>query len=279
MICAAAPDGGATLKRARCYDVPPGSVKELCFKHLLALNLRKLGDQASCLAPRSYVLQPGNGLEAEYAAFAEDFKISLALAVVKHLAAAPEARGKPRGPLVDASASAREPEGLWGREEAPIAWQPGPDASQPLPAAGGAAALDVCRRLAAALERGGHAAAAACRVELGEWEAIRAFSPLAGVAGAGADEAVTLLAALEGSAKGGALQLPLLWGGLWLLKPSCGQFGRGILLLDRLPEGPPEQLLMWAAGVGRGGHAKALSEPIRCGMHNKVRTSLLLNAF
>ena len=27
--------------------------------------------------------------------------------------------------------------------------------------------------------------------------------------------------------------------GLWLLKPSCGQFGRGILLLDRLPEARP----------------------------------------
>ena len=47
-------------------------------------------------------------------------------------------------------------------------------------------------------------------------------------------------------------QASLLHRNFWALKPSCGQFGRGILLIDRLPE-DPGQLLEWAAAVGRGG--------------------------
>lgn len=47
-------------------------------------------------------------------------------------------------------------------------------------------------------------------------------------------------------------QVTLLHRNIWALKPSCGQFGRGILLFDRLPL-DPQQLLKWAAAVGRGG--------------------------
>ena len=47
-------------------------------------------------------------------------------------------------------------------------------------------------------------------------------------------------------------EVSLLYRNIWALKPSCGQFGRGILLLDRLPSDAVE-LLAWAAAVGRGG--------------------------
>ncbi|CAJ1417448.1 unnamed protein product [Effrenium voratum] len=51
------------------------------------------------------------------------------------------------------------------------------------------------------------------------------------------------------------LQAELLGANLWLLKPSSGQFGRGILVLSRLPAGEAgcRRLLQWAAACGRGG--------------------------
>ncbi|CAK0836814.1 unnamed protein product, partial [Prorocentrum cordatum] len=257
------------LGHARQVDVPPGSVKELHLKHLLALNLRKLRGEELRFVPRSYVLQPGNFFEEEFADFAFDFKISQALAVVKYIAEASEtAPWSPPDPAASGRGARRQPEGLWGRDLLEVSWQPGPDPSLPVDGQCVAAALAVARRVVAAGQ-----ARRAVAVDEAEWALIRSFSPQARLAEPLCDSeaAGALLRALPAE-----LQVSLLCGNLWLLKPSCGQFGRGILLLDRLPEAPT-QLLQWASAVGRGGLKAASNDKEGCILQKLVERPHLLD--
>ena len=107
------------LIRARGHDAGPGSVSEIHLKHLLALNLRKLRGAEHAFAPRSYILLPGDFFREEFNSFVLDFKISQALALVKHVACGDVE-------VTGAGITGYTPEGLWGRELPTIRWEPGP---------------------------------------------------------------------------------------------------------------------------------------------------------
>lgn len=260
------------LQQARGRNAGPGSVAELHLKHLLALNLRKLDGAEMGFVPRSYVLQVGNHLEQEFERFVMDFKISQALAITKHVV---EILSTPRTccqesdieendqPLNAAdkfeelsgnshaasSVKGRQPEGLWGREVREITWQLGPDPSQPLDSNAIVAALSVTQRVVDELQHA-RSPEVTVLVDDAEWILIRRFSPQARLldwSDSVLERAVALLKAIPAS-----FQMSLLRANMWVLKPSTGQFGRGIMLLDRIPESPLE-LLEWANAVGRGG--------------------------
>ena len=63
-----------------------GSADELNCKDMLALNLRKLGEEVHHLAPRSYVILPQRECDGEFDAFVKDFMLSRALAILKFIA-------------------------------------------------------------------------------------------------------------------------------------------------------------------------------------------------
>ena len=219
---------GELLLRARGHDAGPGTVSELHLKHLLALNLRKLRGGEHAFVPRSYVLQPGC-LE-EFGRFALDFKISKALALVGRVA---------RGRFADEREglkAAREPEGLWHRQLPSIAYETsgaGPEVSEDC--------LDAAMLLL------GKAFAGEGIEE--EWRRLCDCDTRGPIPFRDGKECQRLSEVADLQSE---LQMPLLRWNLWALKPSCGQFGRGILLIDRLPSNPQE-LLDWAAAVGRGG--------------------------
>ena len=230
---------GELLVRARGHDAGPGSVSEIHLKHLLALNLRKLQGAEHAFTPRSYILLPGD-FEEEFQNFVLDFKTSQALAVVKHVATP-----TPMCQDVREAGSSWRPEGLWGRELPEIRWEPGPVAQNPLSKETVEVALLIVESLLEGIER---------TISEAEWLQLRTFDVRSSVKPpevftAGQLERCQRAASLM---KKLPLQTSLLYRNFWALKPSCGQFGRGILLIDRLPEDPKE-LLQWAAAVGRGG--------------------------
>lgn len=248
---------GPALERARCRDVPPGSVKEIALKHLLALNARKLGTRGFGLVPRSYLIEDNEGCGPEFEYFVKDFKLSQAVAVLLCVVDGP-CRDSSRGSAdaldaidKDALREERVPEGLWGRELVDIRWQPGPDPGKHANAEIVAAALSVVRRISSSVSGLEGCLCGAPPVEDEEWCVLRSFSPMQSLDDS-VDEAVKAEAASLLSSLPVSFQLPILRSNLWVLKPSCGQFGRGQLLLDRLPE-EPAQLLQWAASIGRGG--------------------------
>mmetsp|Transcript_39005 Transcript_39005/g.107400 ORF Transcript_39005/g.107400 Transcript_39005/m.107400 type:complete len:539 (-) Transcript_39005:177-1793(-) len=234
-----------------------GSVAELNSKRLLALNLRKLGGEELLFTPRSYVLAWGDD---EFESFVSDFKVSQAFAVLKYVSRSPQmereqCRCSPHfqkglGPETE------RPEGLLGREAPKVIWQSGPDQTQPVTDLCVNAALAVARRVLEVFRQGGLGSGgsfASVTVNEGEWALLRAFHPDAHPRDTGlasfAAEAEELLSALPLE-----LQITSLQANYWALKPSLngGGNGRGILLMDRLPESS-WQLLDWAAAVGRGG--------------------------
>ena len=229
---------GELLIHARGHDAGPGSVSEIHLKHLLALNLRKLQGAEHAFTPRSYILLPGD-FEEEFHNFVLDFKTSQALAVVKHLAT-------PVTPMCQDDTVAGfswHPEGLWGRELPEIRWEAGPEAENPLSKETVEVALLIVETLLEGIER---------KISEAEWLQLRHFDIRSSVK---PDVSPAQLERCQRAAslmKKLPLQTSLLCRNYWALKPSCGQFGRGILLIDRLPE-DPEQLLQWAAAVGRGG--------------------------
>jgi hypothetical protein len=87
----------ALLRSAReAGHIPQGTTNEVNSKALLALNLRKLGDEHLCWAPRSYVvLRPAGGAvvaagssrQDEVNAFLGDFKASRAIAILQRVVA------------------------------------------------------------------------------------------------------------------------------------------------------------------------------------------------
>ena len=235
------------LIRARGHDAGPGSVSEIHLKHLLALNLRKLGGAEHAFAPRSYILLPGDFFREEFNSFVLDFKISQALALVKHVAHV--ACGDVE--VTGAGITGYTPEGLWGRELPTIRWEPGPGAHQPLSNEMVDVALSIieCR-----LFEDDSSVSSDCKPlsEL-EWIQIRSFdtqSSLESISTAQVERCRNTWSRVKDLMP--ERQASLLHRNFWALKPSCGQFGRGILLIDRLPE-EPGQLLEWAAAVGRGG--------------------------
>lgn len=122
------------LLRARGHDAGPGSVSELHLKHLLALNLRKLGTAELGFVPRSYVLKDLDFEEEfqEFRRFSEDFKISRALALVKWVAQEGHAtRQVPEVKDASRQAGRTEVEGLWGRELPDITWDDEEDEEDP----------------------------------------------------------------------------------------------------------------------------------------------------
>eukprot|EP00435_Cladocopium_sp_Y103_P028745 s367_g7.t1 len=228
------------LIRARGHDAGPGSVSEIHLKHLLALNLRKLRGGEHAFAPRSYILLPGDFFR-EFNSFVLDFKISQALALVKHVACGDV---EATGPGI----TGYTPEGLWGRELPTIRWEPGPEAHQPLSNEIVDVALSIieCRLSEDDCKDGKPLS------EL-EWIQIRSFdtqSSLESISTAQVERCRNTWSRVKDLMP--EHQASLLHRNFWALKPSCGQFGRGILLIDRLPE-DPAQLLQWAAAVGRGG--------------------------
>ena len=220
---------GELLLKARGHDAGPGSVSELHLKHLLALNLRKLQGAEHAFAPRSYVLQRGS-LE-EFRRFALDFKMSKALALVRRVALERFADERPQ-----LEAALKEPEGLWGRQLPNIAWE-------------------TCGGTTEVSEDCLDAAVSLLSKALGgegieeEWRRLCDCDCRGPIAFRDAKECQRLSSLADLHIE---FQIPLLCWNFWALKPSCGQFGRGILLIDRLPR-DPEALLDWAAAVGRGG--------------------------
>lgn len=263
------------LDRARRGVSPLGSTNELQLKHLLTLNLRKLGDEALTVIPRSYILQSGRVEHAEasnlweFAAFEEDFKVSHAVAVLQRFvaAAAPLNNGQlGTGCCFEGSL---EPEGLWGREAVHVVWRPGPDPSRPLEDASVEAAFSILRL---AVVSGPDA----IRVGQELWESIEHFSPLAPVLLSSAvearvEEATDLLAALPH-----VYQPSLVRHNLWILKPCSGMQGRGVMLLDRLPQ-YPQQLLQWTVSVGRAGFKASGDEKEGCVLQKLIETPGLLD--
>ena len=235
-----------SLEKARGHDAGPGCVSEIHLKHLLALNLRKLGGAELSLAPRSYILQTGNCMEEEIEGFILDFKVSRALAIVQHFSGLTCMAEPCPTPTACPNRNSCTPEGLWGRELPDIEWEPGPvHASSSLEAV--AAALVVVEQaIRLPVDRWHMHLAIADE----EWALIRSYDTRSPASRSQDDIRHECRALLERCPI--ELQLPLLRHNVWALKPSCGQFGRGILLMDRLPARPAE-LLDWVACVGRGG--------------------------
>ena len=234
------------LHNARGHDAGPGCVSELHLKHLLALNLRKLNGAEVAFAPRSYILQEGNHMDLEIARFVLDFKVSRALAIILHVTGQrqrPVQESTPGDMHTAHSHGSGLPEGLWGRELPEIEWEPGPDKAFSSSEAVFAALAVAERAIQVCWPTG-------MTVTDEEWAMIRIYDTTLAVhpeQDAFKERCEAILEATPSH-----LQLPLLRHNFWALKPSCGQFGRGILLMDRLPT-RPAQLLEWAACVGRGG--------------------------
>ncbi|CAE7512800.1 Ttll9 [Symbiodinium natans] len=192
-------------------------------------------------------------MDVEIQRFVLDFKVSRALAVVQHVSGLSHGVDHTRHGGVQRPRESKScpPEGLWGREVPEIEWEPDPvHASCSLESV--SAALAVVRR---AVEVSDRWPLELPNLPIGdeEWALIRAYDthcPATDVHDALGECQKTCKTLLERAPL--YLQLPLLRHNFWALKPSCGQFGRGIMLLDRLPA-RPAQLLDWAACVGRGG--------------------------
>ena len=247
------------LLHARGHDAGPGSVSEIHLKHLLALNLRKLQGAEHAFAPRSYILHPGDFFRDEFNRFALDFKVSQALAVVKHVACGD----------VDTGAGitgGHQIEGLWGRELPAIRWEPGPEASQPL-----SEIIDVALSVLQRLEKDEKNGA----VSESEWIQLRSFD-FRSVDDISPSQVERCQSCWSRAQIKPEWQTSLLHRNFWALKPSCGQFGRGILLMDRLPE-DPEQLLQWTAAVGRGGLKGGNDVKEGCVLQKLIEKPHLLN--
>lgn len=264
------------LAQARACDTPPGSVKELHLKHLLALNLRKLGGEEMAFVPRSYVLQLGNYFEDEFRDFEADFKRSQAVAVLRHLAAFDDALHEQQARIASAKLPTGDlqPEGSWGRQQVEVAWQPGPDTSLLVGIDCVTTALVVAQRVVKAAQQKLDMPV----VTQHEWSKIRGFSPSAPWAFdvASTMDALRLEVAALLEALPAEFQADLIHRNLWVMKPSCGQFGRGILILDRLPESTL-QLLQWTVSVGRGGLKSGKDEREGCVLQKLVERPHLLD--
>eukprot|EP00811_Abedinium_folium_P007077 NODE_16529_length_990_cov_1.206257.p1 GENE.NODE_16529_length_990_cov_1.206257~~NODE_16529_length_990_cov_1.206257.p1 ORF type:complete len:252 (+),score=55.33 NODE_16529_length_990_cov_1.206257:34-756(+) len=173
------------LERARQRYVLRGSTMELLSKRLLALNLRKLGEEQHEVAPRSYVFLGGAVAGgSEYEAFVRDFKATQAIAVLRYLCdgvAWPNTgTAAPASDVLDPLAAQREPEGRHGRELPDIVWDAGPDAAATVDDACVDAALTLPRRLFDEHQGGcgaGRGGLACAEVSDVEWAALRGFSP------------------------------------------------------------------------------------------------------
>eukprot|EP00913_Durusdinium_trenchii_P011920 g11197.t1 len=256
------------LLRARGHDAGPGSVSELHLKHLLALNLRKLGTAELGFVPRSYVLKDLDFEEEfqEFRRFSEDFKISRALALVKWVAQEGHAtRQVPEVKDASRQAGRTEVEGLWGRELPDITWDDEEDEEDPeglsdeiLETSLSILEATLAQRRAVRGETRRpfdvSAADAQSWVRDVDWQRIRRVDWARTWNTSVGSEMMERCRSCVGSImkEMPELQVTLLHRNIWALKPSCGQFGRGILLFDRLPL-DPQQLLKWAAAVGRGG--------------------------
>ena len=277
----------AALAQARQHDVVPGSVKEVHLKHLLALNLRKLCDAEYTIAPRSYILLPEDPL-GHFHLFVQDFKISQAFAVLRRVVELASSAGdnQPSGPRVSEIAleeihakPKRSPEGLWGRELVDIDWEPGSEPTQALTPAQVSAAIAVVRRAIYA-ERSGSCGLCSISISEDEWCLLQCFSwfsrweqDAANVFDSESSSRVALELLREAPAR---YQVSLLRNNLWVLKPSNGQFGKGQLILDRLPA-KPAQLLQWAADVGRGGLKGTADQKEGCVLQKLVESPHLLS--
>jgi len=261
-----------------------GSADELNCKELLALNLRKLGEEVHHLAPRSYVILPQREIDGEFDAFLKDFMVSRALAILKNVVESGDEPSEQTA-ISDAQLQEDDPDESTrprshhessqrlstsggkthvGRQvgadiDAPvpvIRWEPHP--TQPIDDKVVNTALEVARRYLSRL--------VPLEVRQDEWCILR-NAKLDCNASAGTGACVSDEQREAASATLSALppecQLSLLLKNVWLLKPSLngGGNGRGILLFDRLPEGSsmpgnnsiPSLLLAWQAAVGRCG--------------------------
>ena len=260
------------LCSVRGHDAGPGCVSEIHLKNLLALNLRKLGGSELAFAPRSYILQAGKFMDVEIQRFVLDFKVSRSLAIVRHVAeVSPGQDQETRRNFPQASLPYdSSPEGLWGRQLPEIEWETGPTQAALNLEAVSAACSVVERAISLPEDRWPLDLVIADE----EWALIRTYDTHAQVSGVqdGIPQACTLL--LRGAPS--FLQLSLLRHNVWALKPSCGQFGRGILLLDRLPA-RPAQLLDWVASVGRGGQKGGKDLTHGCVLQKVIECPHLLN--
>jgi hypothetical protein len=250
------------------------------------------------LAPRLYVLLPREATAADTAAaaaaaantgattapptdeissFIADFKLSRALAVLKRVTVAAVASSnssssssssssrpepEPDEPTAgDDGGPAKRPEGLWGRKLPRITWEPSLPA-QPIGDESISVALTVVRRCCGGVAAAAAAAAIsvdAAAVSSAEWAVLRTVQLECAAPGVPTRQQ-QLQAAAVLAAVPARYQLSLLYDNLWLLKPSLngGGNGRGILLLDQLPDACDHSamaslLLGYAAAVGRSG--------------------------
>ena len=282
-------DPDCSKSRSQRGGAVGGSASELHLKHRLALNLRRLNGRELSLAPRSYLLS-SDGASCEFDEFRTDFQVSHVLRVLQSLA---QDGGKVgwmarwRAPVQSSSASS-VPEGLWGREPVEVEWEAAHDDSFDM-----GSCIEIVLRLAQLLIV--HCRSCGSNgmivVSTEDWKAIRGFGSAAAVCSAAtaaklpqlvqlAVELLTELRALaaevtssctthkadgEGdtsppcTACAAVQQLTLLEHNVWLLKPSNGQAGRGILIIRKLPSSV-QNLLSASFAAGRGGKAKRAND-------------------
>ena len=260
-----------------------GSADELNCKDMLALNLRKLGEEVHHLAPRSYVILPQRECDGEFDAFVKDFMLSRALAILKFIAEPhgeqieitaandvemrdndPDESTRPRTHHESSQRLSASGEKTSTHKKAAesdssvpvIRWEPHP--TRPIDRDIVNTVLEVAQRYVSRL--------VPFEIRQDEWSTLRSArldcNVQAGIEACISEEQLEAAAATL-SALPPKCQLSLLSKNVWLLKPSLngGGNGRGILLFDRLPEGSslpgndgiPSLLLAWQAAVGRCG--------------------------